>query len=499
MEAVSELKQIPSEIEVKTAEEPAFTPDPKMEKQVLRRLDALVLPIIAMMYLLSFLDRSNIGNARVAGLQKDLQMSDWAFHVAVTVTYVPYICAEIPSNLLIAKVGARRLIPGLCISWGLVTTLQCLVQSFGGLVACRFFLGLCEGGLIPGIMVYLASFYRRHELQLRVCIFFGFSALAGAFSGLLAAAIVNLHGVGGMEGWRWIFLLEGLFTVVFGIVALFLIPNNPRQVLSFKEHHAKYCEKRLKADVISNEVESTKFNLQNFLSAFTSLHIWALVLLQTAGGMLFFGLAYFMPSIVATLARSFTDTPTVVQIQLLTVPPFVFGFVGSVVVAIVSDKYQARGYTALVMQLFSIVGFAVFLGTSPTRGRVRYAAINLLIFGTYSAAPSILVWPPNNVAPYTKRATAIAMTFIGTNLGGLASSWIYPSSSAPAFRLGSILNLTSACVLWFTVAFLTYYFKHENTLKVKNREQLLRGLEDKTMHEQYEILGDRHPDFKYTP
>ena len=131
--------------------------------------------------------------------------------IAVTVTYVPYICAEIPSNLVIAKVGARRLIPGLCISWGLVTTLQCRVQSFGGLVACRFFLGLCEGGLIPGIMVYLASFYRRHELQLRVCIFFGFSALAGAFSGLLAAAIVNLHGVGGMEGWRWIFLLEGWF------------------------------------------------------------------------------------------------------------------------------------------------------------------------------------------------------------------------------------------------------------------------------------------------
>ena len=81
MEAVSELKQIPSEIEVKITEEPAFVPDPKMEKQVLRRLDALVLPILAMMYLLSFLDRSNIGNARVAGLQRDLQMSDWAFHV----------------------------------------------------------------------------------------------------------------------------------------------------------------------------------------------------------------------------------------------------------------------------------------------------------------------------------------------------------------------------------------------------------------------------------
>ena len=201
--------------------------DPKLAQSVLRRLDCVVLPIVGMLYLLSIIDRSNIGNARVAGLQRDLGLSDWEYQTgtvtnvphythtlliikAITVTYVPYICAEIPSNLLIAKVGPRVLLPALCTAWGIVTTLQSRVNNFSGLVACRVFLGLCEGGIFPGIMIYLSGFYRRHELQLRVCFFFCFAAIAGALSGLLAAGIVNLDGVGDIEGWRWIFLLEGM-------------------------------------------------------------------------------------------------------------------------------------------------------------------------------------------------------------------------------------------------------------------------------------------------
>lgn len=129
--------------------------------------------------------------------------------VAITVTYVPYIATELPSNLILNKVGPRIMIPGMCFCWGVVTTLQCLVRNYAGLLVCRFWLGFFEGGLLPGIVLYLSGYYRKHELQLRICLFFSAAALSGAFSGLLAAAITQMDGIAGLEGWRWIFLLEG--------------------------------------------------------------------------------------------------------------------------------------------------------------------------------------------------------------------------------------------------------------------------------------------------
>ena len=123
---------------------------------------------------------------------------------AITATYVLYIAVELPSNLVLRKIGPRIALPSMCVAWGVVTTLQCLVHNYSGLLACRFMLGFAEGGLFPGLVLYLSMFYRRHELQLRVTLFFAATAAAGAFSGLLAAAIVQMDGMGGLSGWQWI-------------------------------------------------------------------------------------------------------------------------------------------------------------------------------------------------------------------------------------------------------------------------------------------------------
>ncbi|KAG6810625.1 hypothetical protein H0H93_014850 [Arthromyces matolae] len=160
--------------------------DPKLEK-TWRRIDLFVLPVVAMFYLLSFLDRTNFGNARVSGLQKDLKMSNHQYSVALTVTYVPYIVAELPSNLLLKTVGPNLMLPTMLTMWGVITALQGVVKSYGGLLACRFFLGLCEGtsfiplssnpqpnksfahpgGVFPGLVLYLSFWYPRGQLQSR--------------------------------------------------------------------------------------------------------------------------------------------------------------------------------------------------------------------------------------------------------------------------------------------------------------------------------------------
>ncbi|BGP40880.1 hypothetical protein JCM10449v2_004845 [Rhodotorula kratochvilovae] len=138
----------------------------------------------------------------------DLHLTSHQYLVAITATYVLYIAAEMPSNLLLKKIGAHIAIPAMVFSWGLVCCFTGFVKSYGGLVAARLILGLCEGGLFPGLVLYLSMFYRRHELQTRISLFFSAASLSGAFSGLLAAAITKMDGLANQPGWRYIFWLD---------------------------------------------------------------------------------------------------------------------------------------------------------------------------------------------------------------------------------------------------------------------------------------------------
>ena len=149
----------------------------------------------------------NIGDARVAGLQTDLKMTDYQYSLTLTVTYIPFLAVEIPASLVLKRVGANVLLPTMAILWGLITALQGLVTSYHGLLIARFFLGLVEGGLLPGITIIMSRFYKRDQIQLRITLLLATSSLAGAFSGLLASAILGMDGRAGHKGWQWIFIL----------------------------------------------------------------------------------------------------------------------------------------------------------------------------------------------------------------------------------------------------------------------------------------------------
>ena len=134
-------------------------------------------------------------------------MSDYQFSLALMVTNISYLAIEIPAGLILKRIGANILLPTMVFFCGLITTLQGFVNSYQGLLAVRFFLGLAEGGLIPVIILVMSRFYRRDQIQSRVTIIFTASSLAGAFSGLLASAILGMDGRGGLRGWQWIFIL----------------------------------------------------------------------------------------------------------------------------------------------------------------------------------------------------------------------------------------------------------------------------------------------------
>ncbi|KAK1235573.1 hypothetical protein PQX77_001194 [Marasmius sp. AFHP31] len=228
----------------------AFQTDYEREltRRVLWKLDIHILPPLALLWLANFIDRSNIGNARIAGLEADTHLRGNQFNAILAVFYASYLLIELPSNWVLKRMGANRWLPLIVCAWGVVTTLTGLVHNFAGILAIRIFLGFCEGGLLPGIILYLSTIYKRHELQLRVGIFYASASLSGAFGGLLATAITKMDGVGGLSGWRWIFILEGIATVIIGVGSAFFMPATFASAKFLTEEEKEFASNRFRAD-----------------------------------------------------------------------------------------------------------------------------------------------------------------------------------------------------------------------------------------------------------
>ncbi|KAF9230452.1 major facilitator superfamily domain-containing protein [Melanogaster broomeanus] len=194
----------------------------EQEVKLWRKIDLRLLPIITLMYLLSFMDRGNIGNAKLDGLMTQLNLTGNKYNIALTMYFIPYSLLEFPSNLAIQVIRPSRWLPALVVLWGLCTMLMGFVKTYPQLVGVRVCLGAAEAGLYPGVAYYLTLWYPKYMYQYRFAMFTGAATMAGAFSGLLAFAINFMNGDGGLEGWSWIFVLEGLATVLVGLVAAFV-------------------------------------------------------------------------------------------------------------------------------------------------------------------------------------------------------------------------------------------------------------------------------------
>ncbi|CAL1713318.1 unnamed protein product [Somion occarium] len=466
--------------------------DELAEKRAVRKLDCTVLPLMTMFYLLSFLDRANIGNARVAGLQADLHLTDHQYQVAVTVTFVPYIAAELPSNLLLRRIGPSLLMPSLLVIWGAIVTLHGVVSSFAGLVTARAFLGLVEGPMFPGIVLYLSGFYTREELSMRIALFFSAASLSGAFSGLLAAAIQNMHGIGGKPGWAWIFIIEGLFTVLVGVVAFFLVPSTPQDSRFLTQTQKDIIAHRLAKDRPTVGVHEP-FSMREVLRSLSSPHVIITFIMFFGNGLTVYAQALFLPSVVNRLGFSATRT------QLISVGPFAVAFFVSLFGAYLSDRYRSRAIPVMIFGMLSVVGFSIFLAADSVS--MAYGSLFLSVPGVYATAPIISAWIANNSEPYYRRATSVALGFVSTNAGGILSTWSFPSNEGPKFRRATILNMvfSAGLVVGSLINFL--YLTRANKIKRQRRSELLARYTDaegKCNEKAWIELGDRHPDFIYT-
>lgn len=150
-----------------------------------------------------------VANARVEGLATDLHMTGDQYLTGLTLYFIGYVLFEVPCNIILKRTTPRLWLPTLTFVWGVVATLNGVVQNLAGFLTIRFFLGVAESGLFPGVVFYLSMWYKRTERTYRIALFFSAAALAGAFGGALAWGIAHMKGVAGLDGWRWIFILVG--------------------------------------------------------------------------------------------------------------------------------------------------------------------------------------------------------------------------------------------------------------------------------------------------
>lgn len=223
--------------------------------------------------------RVNIGNARLYGLEEDLNLSSEQFQVAVSILFVTYLLFEVPSNLVLKLFTPRRWIAFIVTAWGIIATLTGLVESYGALIACRLLLGVVEAGLFPGLSIYLTFFYTKHELALRIGYLFVSAAIAGALGGLLAYGIGHMDGVRGMSGWRWILILEGIPSVLLGAVTLIALPNDASSAYFLTEEEKVLMEERHKREY-GNTASSREFSRGDMMKAFTDWKVWAFSIAQ---------------------------------------------------------------------------------------------------------------------------------------------------------------------------------------------------------------------------
>ncbi|KAM5343974.1 hypothetical protein ACJ41O_012511 [Fusarium nematophilum] len=387
----------------------------RLAHKLLWRLDLKLLPWLCILYLLAFLDRANIGNAKIAGLSKDLGLSTAQFNATLTIFFVSYSVFEPFTNVLLKKLRPSIFIPILMVVWGGVMTGMGFVKNWSGLMAARWFLGLAEAGLFPGISLYLSCWYKRTELGLRTALFFAAAAIAGSFGGLLAAAIENMHGIGNLPGWAWIFILEGLLTVVFGFASFWAVygfPDDPKTTFLSAEDKARAIY-RLKADHQSS-ASHEKFKIIYVYQALQDWKMWLGMIIYSGCTMPLYAFSMFLPTIIHDLGW----TTSVVQSQLYSAPPYVAGALFTLLTGYLSDRFSQRGVYNLGSSTIALVGFVMQLASSSPVA--KYLGTFFAALGIYPCIPNTISWIANNTEGVYKRGVVLGFVIGWGNLNGVS-------------------------------------------------------------------------------
>ncbi|MGX1349647.1 ACS family tartrate transporter-like MFS transporter [Bradyrhizobium elkanii] len=408
-----------------------------VSEKTIKTVSLRLMPVLFISYVLAYIDRINIGFAALR-MNADLSISPYIFGFGAGVFFLSYFIFEIPSNLALAKFGARKWISRIMVSWGIISAAMAFVQGPTSFIIVRFLLGAAEAGFFPGVILYLTFWFPQQYRARIVAAFIVAVPVSLALGGPISTAILHMDGIAGLRGWQWLFILEGLPTALFGLVFLFVMPDRPRDATWLRADEREALQR-----AIDDEERAVAIaHGTSIRDALKDTRVLALSFIWFANTTANLGLAFFLPQILKGLGL--TD----IQTGITTSIPYVFGTLGILAFGYVSDKYNERRWTlcaALGLTAIGLLAAGLLTGSFLAVAVMAVAAI-----GIYGAKPPF--WPlPTTFLTGSAAAAGIALINSIGNLGGFvgpyAIGWIKESThsfEAGLYFLAGITLLAAA-------------------------------------------------------
>lgn len=394
-------------------------------------------------YGLAFIDRSNIGNAKVGGMDKDLHLTDEKYRLLTAIFYIAYIVFQ-PLLLFYLVIPANIWVSAMLFLWGLASTLQATAQSWAALMAARFFIGLAEAGFGTGVALYLSFFYPRREIGLRFAWYATASAVSAAFAGALAYGLIQAKSA--IAGWRLLFIVEGIPCCIAAIFVYIFLPSTPKQCSGFlSERQVRIAQDRLfKEPQVAGQREkgwgavkalvtkrldwqAARAGLASPVAWLTSLQLWVV---NVGYGTI----PIYLPQILNSSGLSALDS------QGYSAPPYIVAFIWCLFQVWLSDRLQHRATFVLFNYAVSLTGYIIL--SCSHRFSVRYGGTYLVAFGLFPQVSQTYIWLITNCSSEKARGVGLALLGTISQTGPLLGTLdLFPAKDKPYYTRGMHISL----------------------------------------------------------
>jgi MFS transporter, ACS family, tartrate transporter len=417
----------------------------EIEKKVISKVSRRLIPFMFVLYVIAYLDRVNVGFAALQ-MNADLKFSAAVYGLGSGIFFIGYFLFEIPSNLILGRIGARIWIARIMITWGIVASATAFIQGPRSFYLVRFLLGLAEAGFFPGMILYLTYWFPEKHRARTVALFMTATAVSGVISGPVSGTLLTMHGTGGLSGWQWLFILEGIPAIVLGIAVLFYMTDRPEKAGWLSDDEKAWLTDRIQAE----QMKQAESGIDRFIDAIKSGRIWLLCLIYLSIVIGLYGVSLWMPLIIKGVS-GLSDF----MVGIVSVFPYLLAAAGMTFIGMSSDSTKERRlHTAGSIALAAAGMVLTAYARNPVLEMVSLSLVAIGIWGTlgpfWALATSFLSG--------TAASGGIALINSVGNLGGFVGPYIVGviKNITGVFKYGLIVL---AVILLIGCA-LTLFVKH---------------------------------------